>query len=100
VLPPITVARGDDADVATEALRATMERALHAAQDRYPVRPKGAEDAWWLPARLGGAAPTPEEAERIAERRAVERAERKEAEEARTQAKAAARSARKGGRTP
>ncbi|HYO17715.1 MAG TPA: lysophospholipid acyltransferase family protein, partial [Dermatophilaceae bacterium] len=100
VLPPITVARGDDPDVATESLRSTMDRALHAAQDRYPVRPEGTEDTWWLPARLGGTAPTPAEAELIAERRALARAERKEAEEARTEAKAAAKSARKGGSRP
>ena len=43
VLPPITVERGDDPEVATEALHATMERALHAAQERYPVTPKDAE---------------------------------------------------------
>lgn len=77
VLPPITVERGADAEAATDELHAVMDAALHAAQDRYPVRPKDAEDAWWLPARLGGTAPTPAQAEQIAEDRAVARAERK-----------------------
>ena len=58
-----------------------MEAALHAAQERYPVTPKGEDDSWWLPARLGGSAPTPAEAEVIAEQRAQERAERKAREE-------------------
>jgi 1-acyl-sn-glycerol-3-phosphate acyltransferase len=32
----------------------------------YPQRPAGPGDDWWLPAHLGGGAPTPEEAERRA----------------------------------
>ena len=35
--------------------------ALEAAQRAYPVRPKDADDTWWMPAHLGGTAPTPEE---------------------------------------
>ncbi|MGE6736333.1 1-acyl-sn-glycerol-3-phosphate acyltransferase, partial [Streptomyces sp. NPDC059900] len=27
----------------------------------YPVRPKGPDDTWWMPAHLGGTAPTPAE---------------------------------------
>ena len=34
---------------------------LEAAQRAYPVRPKGPDDTWWMPAHLGGTAPTPEE---------------------------------------
>ncbi len=78
VLPPVSVARGDDPDAVTEAVRQSMEEALHAAQDRYPVRPSDPDDAWWLPARLGGTAPTPEQAEAIAAERAAARAARKE----------------------
>lgn len=32
------------------------------AQRRYPQHPAGPDDRWWLPAHLGGTAPTPEEA--------------------------------------
>lgn len=35
-------------------------------QLRYPQRPAGPGDDWWLPAHLGGSAPTSEEAERMA----------------------------------
>jgi hypothetical protein len=39
-----------------------MEALLDEAQRSYPDRPRGADDSWWLPAHLGGTAPTPEEA--------------------------------------
>jgi hypothetical protein len=39
-----------------------MEALLAEAQDAYEDVPKIAADAWWLPARLGGGAPTPEAA--------------------------------------
>lgn len=42
-------------------------------QARYPQRPRGEDDAWWLPAHLGGTAPTPEQAEA---RAAADRAKR------------------------
>lgn len=58
---PISVGPDGDVAAATEALRAEMERMLHAAQERYPYRPKDDADRWWLPARLGGTAPTAEE---------------------------------------
>jgi 1-acyl-sn-glycerol-3-phosphate acyltransferase len=60
--PPVEVARTADAVAETEALRARMERMLHEAQETYVDRPAGPDDSWWLPARLGGTAPTPDEA--------------------------------------
>jgi 1-acyl-sn-glycerol-3-phosphate acyltransferase len=39
---------------------------LEELQLRYPQRPAGPGDDWWLPAHLGGSAPTIEEAERMA----------------------------------
>lgn len=53
-------------------LRAEMTTNLHEVQERYP-HPAG---AWWVPARLGGAAPTPEEARRIEAAELAERARR------------------------
>ena len=47
-----------------EQFRIALEgehRALEAAQRAYPVRPKGPDDTWWMPAHLGGTAPTPEQ---------------------------------------
>jgi 1-acyl-sn-glycerol-3-phosphate acyltransferase len=57
---PITAARTDDAEAVNEVLRARMTALLHAAQEAYPPM-LGAERVF-LPARLGGTAPTPEEA--------------------------------------
>ncbi|MFI7009542.1 lysophospholipid acyltransferase family protein [Streptomyces sp. NPDC050145] len=42
-------------------LRDRVQELLEAAQRAYPVRPKGADDTWWMPAHLGGTAPTPEQ---------------------------------------
>jgi 1-acyl-sn-glycerol-3-phosphate acyltransferase len=58
---PVVVAPDEDPATATRRLRAHMERMLHAAQERYPDRPADDSDRWWLPARLGGSAPTAEE---------------------------------------
>jgi len=49
----------------THRLRTRMEGMLHAAQERYPDHPRPGEDPWWVPARLGGTAPTAEEGWRI-----------------------------------
>ncbi|MFE1952813.1 lysophospholipid acyltransferase family protein [Streptomyces sp. NPDC059524] len=45
----------------TRRLRDRVQELLEAAQRAYPVRPKGADDTWWMPAHLGGTAPTPEQ---------------------------------------
>jgi 1-acyl-sn-glycerol-3-phosphate acyltransferase len=60
---PIPVNRKDDSQVALHALRKTMTELLHAAQDAYP--PLAGDDLKFLPARLGGTAPTPEQAEKL-----------------------------------
>jgi 1-acyl-sn-glycerol-3-phosphate acyltransferase len=52
----------DDQDMLTRELRSRMTALLEQAQRDYPVTPKDGENAWWLPAHLGGTAPTPEEA--------------------------------------
>jgi 1-acyl-sn-glycerol-3-phosphate acyltransferase len=70
--PPVEVATTADAVAETEALRGRMERMLHEAQETYVDRPAGPDDSWWLPARLGGTAATPDEAV------ALDRAERRE----------------------
>ena len=75
---PMTVARGDDADAATAQLRSVLERLLDVTIDRYPppTPAESAQGAWWLPARRGGTAPTPQEALAIEERVRAERAAR------------------------
>jgi 1-acyl-sn-glycerol-3-phosphate acyltransferase len=53
-----------DAGVAAAMATLTerMAQLLETAQRNYPDAPTGPDDRWWLPARLGGTAPTPEEA--------------------------------------
>ncbi len=58
---PIAVPKGH-AQAATDELVATMASMLDRVQHAYPQSPSGPEDLWWLPAALGGTAPTPEEA--------------------------------------
>ena len=59
---PVAADLAADAVAATADLRAVMERMLHEAQETYPDRPRAGEESWWVPARLGGTAPTPDEA--------------------------------------
>ncbi|HET8970791.1 MAG TPA: lysophospholipid acyltransferase family protein [Candidatus Nanopelagicales bacterium] len=62
----------DDMNQTTAALRARMADMLDDAVATYPQRPAGEADRWWLPARHGGTAPTPQEAAalEVAERKA------------------------------
>jgi 1-acyl-sn-glycerol-3-phosphate acyltransferase len=67
---PITIAVGEpipvppkvSPDAVAADLRDRMSQLLHGVQQSYPDQPRDDEDRWWLPARLGGTAPTPEEA--------------------------------------
>lgn len=67
---PITVLIGEPLDPAdyeyTARMAADLKTRLTALVDRaqreYPDQPSGPDDRWWLPAHLGGTAPTPEEA--------------------------------------
>jgi 1-acyl-sn-glycerol-3-phosphate acyltransferase len=74
---PITVTRKEDAEAATELLRERMTVLLHAAQDEYP-RLSG-ENLAFLPARLGGTAPTPEKATELDAAEGAARAARRAA---------------------
>lgn len=57
---PRTVAPDAKAVPATEALRDEMSTVLHRLQDAYPTLPPG--EQVYIPARLGGGAPTPSRA--------------------------------------
>jgi 1-acyl-sn-glycerol-3-phosphate acyltransferase len=57
---PIVAAPGEKAQSLLRRTRAAMEALLDEAQRTYPQQPAGPEDRWWLPAHLGGTAPTPE----------------------------------------
>lgn len=53
---PLTAPPGADPQQLTDILHAQMAAMLDAAQRSYPVDPAGAP--WWLPAHMGGSAPT------------------------------------------
>jgi hypothetical protein len=59
---PIVPEPGEKVQVLLRRTRAAMEDLLAEAQRSYPDQPSGDDDRWWLPAHLGGTAPTPEEA--------------------------------------
>ena len=59
---PIVAEPGEKAQAVLRRTKAAMEALLDEAQRSYPDSPAGPDDRWWLPAHLGGTAPTPEEA--------------------------------------
>jgi 1-acyl-sn-glycerol-3-phosphate acyltransferase len=72
---PLRPSASDDPTAVTAELKERMQALLDAAQAAYPDVPSGDDDRWWLPAHLGGTAPTLDEATAldaadVAERRA------------------------------
>ena len=59
---PIVAEPGEKAQSLLRRTKAAMELLLDEAQRTYPDQPAGPDDRWWLPAHLGGTAPTPEAA--------------------------------------
>lgn len=80
---PLVVTAADDRDAATAELRDRMAALLQGLQKSYPDRPSGPDDGWWLPARLGGTAPTPERAAEMEKAIRAEQLERYKAKMAR-----------------
>jgi 1-acyl-sn-glycerol-3-phosphate acyltransferase len=76
---PVTVAVGPPVHAAATveetnaAMREAMNRLLHRVQEEYP-HPEG---AYWVPHRMGGSAPTVDEAKALEEAELVERARKK-----------------------
>ncbi|GFG53823.1 1-acyl-sn-glycerol-3-phosphate acyltransferase [Mycolicibacterium agri] len=75
IAPAETVAQTD------ATMRESMTTMLHAVQEAYE-HPAG---AWWVPRRLGGSAPTMEEARRLDEIELAERARKRQERQARKQ---------------
>lgn len=63
---PVLCGPQDDPTEVTKRLMDAINKLVEAAAREYPQQPAGAGDRWWLPASLGGTAPTVEEAERQA----------------------------------
>jgi 1-acyl-sn-glycerol-3-phosphate acyltransferase len=74
---PILAGRREDADEVNAQIRACMIALLHQAQEAYPGLPS--DELKFLPARLGGSAPTLEQATALDEQDAVRRAARRDA---------------------
>lgn len=77
--PPLALEVDDDPDAATSRLMAEITRLLADAQAAYPEQPASDDDRWWMPAHLGGTAPTPEDAERRLDEERAARAARRAA---------------------
>ena len=76
---PLRPGPADDPTAVTEELKARMQVLLGAAQAAYPQSPANDDDRWWLPAHLGGTAPTLEEAGALDVRDVAERRAKREA---------------------
>ena len=63
---PIEYTPVDDPAEVTTRLMSSITKLTDAAQKAFPDAPTSPEDAWWLPAHLGGRAPTVEEADALA----------------------------------
>ncbi|HET9654838.1 MAG TPA: lysophospholipid acyltransferase family protein [Kineosporiaceae bacterium] len=59
---PLYPAKREKSEDVMAELRERMTALLDHVQGTYPDHPSGEDDRWWLPACLGGTAPTPEEA--------------------------------------
>lgn len=59
---PLQIGAQDSPASITTRLKEAMSGLLVRAQEQYPDQPAGPADSWWLPAHLGGTAPTLEEA--------------------------------------
>lgn len=71
--PQVAYERDEDPGEVTERLMAAIGTLVDDAQRSYPQAPAGPDDDWWLPAHLGGGAPTPAEAEQRAREEAARR---------------------------
>ncbi|MDR2279734.1 MAG: 1-acyl-sn-glycerol-3-phosphate acyltransferase [Gordonia sp. (in: high G+C Gram-positive bacteria)] len=78
---PIHFESGGDVHDATSAMHEAMAEQLHRVQAEYNNAPAGAD---WVPARLGGAAPTPEQALLLEDAEAAEKAARRAAKRAKS----------------
>ena len=74
---PVAAGRKDNADDLNTLIRARMTELLHAAQEAYPPVPS--DELKFLPVRLGGSAPTLEQATALDEEDSARLAARREA---------------------
>lgn len=58
---PVAYEPGEDPEKVTLRLMERIEELVDRHQRNYPQHPAGPDDKWWVPAHLGGTAPTVEE---------------------------------------
>ncbi|CAN5564898.1 lysophospholipid acyltransferase family protein [soil metagenome] len=76
--PPIAYTEDDNSREVTRRLMTAMTEMVQQLQQDYRQRPASQADRWWLPAHMGGTAPTPDEAQAIIrEERIARRKQRK-----------------------
>ena len=78
---PIAYGAEEDPAAVTGRLMASITELSDKAQRNYPQEPSSPQDAWWLPAHLGGSAPAVEEADAKAQRDAEVRREKRKMDE-------------------
>lgn len=71
---PVPYASDDDPASVTARLMERITELVQHAEKSYPQNPDRPAGEWWLPAHLGGGAPTVEEADEMAARERAERA--------------------------
>jgi 1-acyl-sn-glycerol-3-phosphate acyltransferase len=81
--PPVAYEPDESPGVVTDRLMTAIRSLVDEAVRIYPQRPVGDDDRWWVPAHLGGAAPSVEESVEMAAREVQERTERRRAERGR-----------------
>ena len=74
---PVAYEPNEDPEKVSLRLMERIEELVDRQQRNYPHRPAGPEDAWWVPAHLGGTAPTVEESLALNAREAAERRARR-----------------------
>ncbi len=77
--PKIQASPADDAREVTARLMEAIRTLLAGQQRLYSQEPSGPDDRWWLPAHLGGTAPTPEVLARVMADEAAAKREAKKA---------------------
>jgi 1-acyl-sn-glycerol-3-phosphate acyltransferase len=75
---PVDYSPDDDPEKVTLVMMQRIEELVDRAQRNYPQSPLGPDDTWWLPAHLGGSAPTVEESLSMNAREAEERRARRQ----------------------
>ena len=78
---PVPYEQDDDPEKVTLVMMDRIEELVDRAQRNYPQDPRGTDDTWWVPAHLGGTAPTVEESLAMNAREAEVRRARRKTEE-------------------